>query len=548
MKRGGGWPSLAVALLAACSSGQEPAVAFVSPAGETWTNGTLRIQVQAGTAVSVELLVDGVALANLAAPFVYDWDTTGLAEGPHALSARGIFQGRGGEVAVEAAPLTVHVDRTPPTVVSRSPEPGDAFAWVGTRIEVGLSEPVTGTVAFAASGSALPPGGALAAALSADGQRITFTSSGPAQVPGDLTVGLLPGLADRAGNALALPLDAWSFGYQALARRPIAEAYWVYEAAPGLVRDPSGRLLLAWTEMADAGGSFVVHGRLAGDADGFGQRQAIPEGASGLAVAPDGTRHLACPGVAGDPLVLTYQAVDVYRSTAQGWTSLGHASAASPAQQGLVALDSAGTPWVASSASDWDRGWTVYVSRWSGGVWSAVGSRLGSGPGWAAHPTFLAVDGTGAPVVAWQEYLGPSGSWEYHLSRFDGAAWQELTLPASFYYVYAMGADGAPLVAFQDGGACTGLVRRWNGAAWEPVGAAVATCNVTALAVDGQGVVWLATLEAATSVRRLEAGAFATVHQGPGLWWRSLGVNAEGEPWLVGSQQADALYVLGPNR
>ncbi|HZI12296.1 MAG TPA: Ig-like domain-containing protein, partial [Myxococcus sp.] len=126
----------------------EPAraqVRFVAPEGTAYTNGALevRLEVEGHPADRVELLRDGEVLAELAPPYTYRWETAGEAEGTYRLEARAVL----GEVAFESEAREVVVDRTPPRLVSRTPEAGAEDVWVRAPVRAVFSEPLkAGTV------------------------------------------------------------------------------------------------------------------------------------------------------------------------------------------------------------------------------------------------------------------------------------------------------------------------------------------------------------------------------------------------------------------
>ncbi|MCY1018605.1 Ig-like domain-containing protein [Pyxidicoccus sp. MSG2] len=191
----------------------EPAKAEVritSPEGLAYTNGVLevRLEVTGHTPERVELLKDGEVLAEVAAPYVYAWDTAGVAEGSHQLVARAVF----GEVTFASEAREVVVDRTPPQVVSRTPEPGAQDVWVKSPIQAVFSEPVkVGTLT--SESVRLSVGGvevARTVAVSADGRTVTVVP-GEGYVPSNpVTLEFLPQATDRAGNSVKLA-EGWTW-------------------------------------------------------------------------------------------------------------------------------------------------------------------------------------------------------------------------------------------------------------------------------------------------------------------------------------------------
>ena len=133
----------------------------------------------------------------------------------------------------------------------------------------------------------------------------------------------------------------------------------------------------------------------------------------------------------------------------------------------------------------------IYVRRWNGSAWvemngSASGGGISNNGGQSWGPS-LAVGPNGAPIVAWYDDNG--GNWEIYLRRWNGAAWVELAGSASggglsntsgHSETPALAVDltGAPIVAwvdYRESGNSEIYVRRWNGAAWVEMGAGSAS-------------------------------------------------------------------------
>jgi CARDB len=141
----------------------------------------------------------------------------------------------------------------------------------------------------------------------------------------------------------------------------------------------------------------------------------------------------------------------------------------------------------------------VYVTKWNGSAWLALGDPVPAGPtsaglggpggvsnsaGWSRLPwmnftnrAVLAVGADGRPVVAWGE-SGTDDQMRIFVRRWNGATWEGLggDLPAS---AAAFAGDvslvlrgNAPLVTWSHGGV-SGLsvyVSSWSGSAWTEVG------------------------------------------------------------------------------
>jgi hypothetical protein len=120
----------AVALAAGGGSGDAttPGVGFSSPANGSTVSGTISVTVSASDNIgvsSVSLSVDGVSLAtDVASPYTFTWNTTGLANGTHTLGA--LAADAAGNTAVASISVMVNntVDSSPPTIRILSPTDG----------------------------------------------------------------------------------------------------------------------------------------------------------------------------------------------------------------------------------------------------------------------------------------------------------------------------------------------------------------------------------------------------------------------------------------
>ncbi|MFL5348931.1 MAG: Ig-like domain-containing protein [Hyalangium sp.] len=103
----------------------------------------------------------------------------------------------------------------------------------------------------------------------------------------------------------------------------------------------------------------------------------------------------------------TTASIYVSRRSAEGWSSVGSPlsamAGATSAQQPSLQLDAAGNPVVAwKEFNEGANSSNLYVSRWTGVAWEAVGDRVNLDSGIAqADDPVLAVDASGNPIVAW---------------------------------------------------------------------------------------------------------------------------------------------------
>jgi hypothetical protein len=192
------------------------------------------------------------------------------------------------------------------------------------------------------------------------------------------------------------------------------------------------------------------------------------------------------------------------------WTNIGGAlSGSSDANSGVnspsLALDNSGNPTVA-----WDEGYgnnnhNIYVRRFNGSSWVNVGSGVLSGSSASssdANFPSLALDSSGNPVVAWYEYDGTA--YNIYVQRFNGSNWVNVgagvlsgssaSVSYAKYPSLALDSSGNPVVAWQewDGSTQNIYVRRFNGSSWVNVGSGVLSATIypayqPSLALDNSG-------------------------------------------------------------
>ena len=446
-----------VCSLAGCGgSPRIKGVVIQQPAGTTYTNGTVHVVVEPQGGGPVVLRVDGSILTELAAaPFTYDWNTTALPEGPHALtaSAHGFL----------TAPVTVVVDRTPPQVVLRDPAQGAADASVGDGIRVGFDEPILASSVGPESAVVVEGSGAtLATGVSVDGSTLTLTPTG-AEFPGTLTVTLSPpkgaAITDLAGNALAT--DVFSFRapvWAMVGGAPPTPGHAAYEAAAAV--DSLDRPVVAWVETTgDTSGLYVLRVRRFENGDWKSLGDVLNVSAGESAYVP----QIVVDG-SGAPVVAWWEAgsygrVYVKRWNGASWESLGGALYATQGHSCVhpnLAVDAAGAPWV--SFMEYDAATpTVYVMRWTGSSWSEVGLPLldpGTDGGGGAS---LAVDAQGVPYFVLAEDDGSGnghdvGVWRLIGSTFEpfGATLDVHRSDDAFASRLVLGSDGEPVVVWSE--------------------------------------------------------------------------------------------------
>ena len=245
-----------------------------------------------------------------------------------------------------------------------------------------------------------------------------------------------------------------------------------------------------------------------------------PQGSS-IAVGGDGTVWLAC--IEEDVDAASRQRFFVARWAGSGWETLGGDLGVTASSDPSIALDRAGSPWLAWS----ERGASsdVRVQRWDGSAWVTVGAdTLDPGLQFEDRSPALTMGASDAPVLVWDSTPSGSTSSAVVVKRWDGAAWTLLgQLDGG-----AAGHQRAPSAAFAPGGtelfvtyrARGGVdaegtadhdvhVERWDGAAWSAVGGtfdegADSNVEATSIVVDVLGrpvVAWAQEGEGSSDVR-----------------------------------------------
>ena len=524
--------SLLVSFLLPSSGPIALLVELLSPARSQHTNDVVQVwaAVSWGVPDRVDVYLDGSLLTSLEAPYAYSWDTSATQEGSHELQVRASLAGR--EFASERR--TVVVDRTPPTPMVQTPPPGAHNIFIGDPAEVVFSEPVL-VSSIGDGGARLSDGIGLPIAvnvkLSADGTTLTLLPSENIELPATLTATLDPQITDLAGNSVELPWQVWTWevpefqdadslsqsgnrpdlafdsqGHLVIAwlecsagsgcglqvRRGLGGALDPLGSVPidgivldhALAIDGQGRPLLAWREDV-LWGHHIVVARWDGTWERLGTSSIVPVdiGELGLDLAVD---HEDRPVVAwqqrrdGDGVHVLY----TKRWNGFGWTQLGfelNVDLGQNARDPALAIDGSGEPVVVWQESTPDLLSSIRVSRWFGGAWRPLGGLLNANPSPEAASyggsVAIAIAPDGDVVVAWHED-SPSGIVDdIQLGRWDGLSWRSYpsvdgTDDSSLHPALALDVDGNPIVAWEEISGITSKLRvaRWSGDAWERLG------------------------------------------------------------------------------
>jgi hypothetical protein len=173
------------------------------------------------------------------------------------------------------------------------------------------------------------------------------------------------------------------------------------------------------------------------------------------------------------------------------WQALGGALERDITKDGInpsIAIDSQDRPvvvWNERAGSSSVLNYNIYVKRWNGTAWQNLGGALDtSAANWAFQPT-LAIDNTNSPVVAWEE--SNADTVNVYVKRWNGTAWVAMggavnnagTNANTGALSLALDSSNNPVVAFavRPGSVTTSnpdlFVKRWNGSAWVKMGGVV---------------------------------------------------------------------------
>ncbi len=189
-----------------------PSIYFVDPPGDVFAASTpIALRAVATTVVDrIDILVDGVLVANLDAPYEYRLPTANLSVGPHTVLPRGVSNGR----FVDGTPFVLHVDRTPiPTLTQADIDFGQGLMpGEYTPIVVTFGEaPVPGTVSSLGVVVHRVYGnthGYVTGTLTMDGAVVTFTPSNPWVEAAEYAITIEGTATDLAGNETVLDISS----------------------------------------------------------------------------------------------------------------------------------------------------------------------------------------------------------------------------------------------------------------------------------------------------------------------------------------------------
>ena len=428
------------------------AIAFTAPVASILTNAnalSVALEVSGDTPELVELLLGGEVIAQLSAPYTYEWDISALTDGSYSLGARATLA----DTVKEAEGRLINIDRTAPQVTQVSPDP-DLPLLLSSTIIISFSEFVKADNLSVKAETAAGPL-EVSRELLENALRVQLAAS--PELPAEVTL-TVSGISDLAGN----PLAETSLSWQLPAGQKLGDSA---NRDPNKVGthtsvavDSAGQVLLAWLEA---------------------EQPDIDFGAN-----PD----------AFDSGILPGNELLVARWDGDSWQALGGAlntdlayppSLVVQGQFPVVAWHEDADPTDDSVKTQ------IFVKRWNGSTWESLGGTLNRDSAEDASTPKLVLSENGELFVTWFEFDPASDSSNVYVAQWDGSAWTRLgealnvtlTNPAAFPSI-SISSAGQPVVAWTEVGATRDLfVKRWDGTSWLSLGEAL-NVNAGARAVN----------------------------------------------------------------
>jgi hypothetical protein len=357
---------------------------------------------------AVDIQVDDMLLATVQPPFEYPWDTTGATQGQHQVRATATIAG----TTITSDPVTIWVDRTPPSVSTRTPAQNATNVALSDPVRVTFSEPLDpssisdASVTLSSGGTTL----ATSATLDNDGQTIdvalnpqTFSS-----FPATITAAVSPSVKDLAGNSVGT-LPSWAWTVPLWVKMPQLAASWGYVAL-----DPAGRPNVAYlTDTGSGTRTLGVARSLPGAQWDATLGSPAPTAAdAAIAVATDGMPIVAWSDSQSAHVLAA-------RWNGSAWNALGGDIEAfvppvDRVQVSSVAVTPSGTSLVGWSGQ---QGVTSngYVASSTGNGWDALPSGQAAGTGGPA----VRVDSKGNPIALFAGYVGVPRT----IETYQNGAW-----------------------------------------------------------------------------------------------------------------------------
>ncbi|MCA9837030.1 MAG: Ig-like domain-containing protein [Trueperaceae bacterium] len=453
---------------------------------------------------ALELWLNDNLAENLEVPYTYTFDPA--SDGVYSAYAKASK----GSKTVTSNVLSLTVDRTPPAIVNRSPEP-DSAATDGA-ISVSFSEAIDPA---SLEGKAVQVVDVRQGTLSSSAklnEKVLSISLAEAPVSPTRLRLELSDISDLAGNTLS---DSWSWSvpgkaissFALLGERSLSSDKTIKENPSRIAANDAGNIAVVWLDAKTvrvktwSGTAWTELPALESSKEPF--RPDIALLSSGLPVVSwqNGTET--------DP---SQGDIEVARWNGSSWESLGTVDTAGfDAAAPAIAIDASNMITVAWFEYDGSSS-NVMVKRFDGTDWVALGGPLDKVLGRTAAYPSIALDYAGKPYVAWFEarFLDPTdGVRHLFVKTWTGAGWESLgeelnisSFEAVTLFSIAVGGNGNPVVAFSEfenlENSNNVYVKQWTGASWELVGEPVDLVRrqraiyptIVADAANGLSVAW----------------------------------------------------------
>jgi hypothetical protein len=154
--------------------------------------------------------------------------------------------------------------------------------------------------------------------------------------------------------------------------------------------------------------------------------------------------------------------IHVWGLTGSGWQLTARLSVFAENAALYPSLAASGGGWLAVAWNELDTDHNldrVFVQRWPGDAWPALGGMLNSHEETDAWMPSVAIGDEGLPVVTFSERddLGPPGEWVALVKRWSGSTWESVggvlnvdEAGAALYPAVALSASGDPVVAWSE--------------------------------------------------------------------------------------------------
>ena len=439
--------------------------------------------------------------------------------------------------ALVACPAGAPQDITPPTITGHTPGVNAANVSARDPISVTFSKAIkassiNGDSVLLVGAGSVPISNI--ASLSSDGRTLSVMPVSPPVVPNTLTLALTAAVTDTTGNALAPASWSWTLPDWLMVGGALNAVSGHGAGRPFLALDAAGKPVVSFGEY-DGTSSSVYTWRWTG-----ADWQAL-----GGALNPVSGQNVHLEGLvvdASDHPVVSFTESDgahynlyVQRWDGSAWQALGSPINPVAGQDvsdfsGLALLN--GNPVTVIQEFD-GANYNAYVQAWTGSAWQTLGAPINLVAGQDVSSVKIAVNPAGAVAVAVQESDGTHSN--AYVSRWDGSTWQPvggalnaLSGHSADSPLIALDATGSPVVAFEEnnGVQFDTYAYHWTGGSWIGLGASLPSgsggSGPSGIAVDGAGNVVVAAFMYGSS---LDSGR---VQRWNGSAWQAVGSNIVG--------------------